>query len=465
MLTVKMETEQPEVEARPRTPENTVSVQGPVTLLTGKMPKFNDQRVCENEFLPDQQLCNQENNSSLEQEELLQIKVEQEGPELHQIKEEPEEPEPQIKVEHEESWNNQEVEQFIQKRETNILMVTSISVKNEHREPNREQLPCLTAALIGNRGEEESQHADLRSAEIEELKMKKRHLKRSYRDGSCTALPKRLRKEKFTPEELKVLVEECCVHSNILQNQNFPPFQKKEIWIKILIKVNIVGGKNRSVEEIRKRWNDLRRRTKEKIAFNRASAKETGGGPVEEMSLTTLEEAVQQSFTEEQASGLDGVDPLEVSQESFSALTEEMAVMAATQPLPPVPPGLLQDASTEMDLKSLEEKTTQTTIPTQELPQLASELGALCTTLQDIRGDTQALVTHTHELVGVASVLAVSVQALVHAQQRTNDSLVRILERLTQDGPTASSGEQPRLGRRHARRGSTESEGSGKHKR
>ncbi|KAM9306609.1 uncharacterized protein KZ484_000024 [Pholidichthys leucotaenia] len=126
--TVKMETEQPEMDAGPRTPENPISVQEPMTPLTGKTPKFNE-HVCENETFTDQQLCKQENNSNSEEEE----------PEILQIK-----------VEQEEFWTNQEVEKFIQKQET---------------------------AVTENQDEEGSPHKDSGSAESEELKMKKRRLK------------------------------------------------------------------------------------------------------------------------------------------------------------------------------------------------------------------------------------------------------------------------------------------------
>ncbi|KAM9306618.1 uncharacterized protein KZ484_000034 [Pholidichthys leucotaenia] len=130
----------------------------------------NDQHFCENEFFTDQHLCNQENHSSLKKEELepLQIKEEQDEPELHQIK-----------VEQEDTWTNLKIEQFEQKQEIAIVMATSISVENEHKEPNpnSEQPCCLTSAVTEKQDEEGSRHVDSGSAESEELKMKKRHLK------------------------------------------------------------------------------------------------------------------------------------------------------------------------------------------------------------------------------------------------------------------------------------------------
>ncbi|KAM9306809.1 uncharacterized protein KZ484_000187 isoform 3-T4 [Pholidichthys leucotaenia] len=153
-----MKTEQPEMDARFQPPENPVSVQGRVTPLTSKTPKFNEQHVCET----DQQHCNHKNNSSLKQEE----------------------PEPlQIKEEQEDFWISKEIEQFIPKQEIDAVMVTSIHEENELREPepNSEQLLCLTSTVTEKQDEEGSQHIDSGSTESEELKPKKRRLKtRSY---------------------------------------------------------------------------------------------------------------------------------------------------------------------------------------------------------------------------------------------------------------------------------------------
>ncbi|KAM9306810.1 uncharacterized protein KZ484_000188 [Pholidichthys leucotaenia] len=165
-----MKTERPETDARSRTPENPIGVQGPVTPLTGQTPTFNEHHVWENKSFPDKQLCDQEKNSSLEQKKSEPL----------EIKEEQLEPEPlPIKEEQEEFWTNQRVEQFIQKQETDSTSVTSISVENEHREPepNSDQLLCLASAVSENREEEGSQHVDSGSAESDELKPKKRHLK------------------------------------------------------------------------------------------------------------------------------------------------------------------------------------------------------------------------------------------------------------------------------------------------
>ncbi|KAM9306933.1 uncharacterized protein KZ484_000276 [Pholidichthys leucotaenia] len=104
-----------------------------------------------------------------------------------------EEPEPQeIKEEQEEFWTSHEVEQFILKQEIDIITMTSISEENEHREPepNSYQLLCLTTAVTDNQGEEGSRHVDSGSAESEELKMKKIHLKTGSHHGDTPHVQK-----------------------------------------------------------------------------------------------------------------------------------------------------------------------------------------------------------------------------------------------------------------------------------
>ncbi|KAM9306806.1 uncharacterized protein KZ484_000187 isoform 1-T2 [Pholidichthys leucotaenia] len=199
-----MKTEQPEMDARFQPPENPVSVQGRVTPLTSKTPKFNEQHVCET----DQQHCNHKNNSSLKQEE----------------------PEPlQIKEEQEDFWISKEIEQFIPKQEIDAVMVTSIHEENELREPepNSEQLLCLTSTVTEKQDEEGSQHIDSGSTESEELKPKKRRLKtRSYYEEQHVF------KNELGPDQLLCNQE----NNSSLEQRELKPLQIKEdpepLWIK-----------------------------------------------------------------------------------------------------------------------------------------------------------------------------------------------------------------------------------------
>ena len=58
-------------------------------------------------------------------------------------------------------------------------------------------------------------------------------------------------------------------------------------------KVNVVGKTMQTVDEVKRRYQDIRRRTKEKLAYNKTSANKTGGGTVEKMPLTSIAEQEQ----------------------------------------------------------------------------------------------------------------------------------------------------------------------------
>ncbi|KAE8580131.1 hypothetical protein XENTR_v10024319 [Xenopus tropicalis] len=86
--------------------------------------------------------------------------------------------------------------------------------------------------------------------------------------GPMTSLP-RIRKMRFSDEELNVLVQE--VHDNMSQlfgelSVKTPTAVKNKIWEGIVAKVNAIGVTTRTVSELKKRWHDLRRRTKMKIS-------------------------------------------------------------------------------------------------------------------------------------------------------------------------------------------------------
>ncbi|XP_025756998.1 zinc finger protein 771 isoform X3 [Oreochromis niloticus] len=113
----------------------------------------------EEEVLTDQQVCNQERNSSLDQED----------------------PEPpKIKEEQEELCSSQEGEQLGLKQEADTFMVTPAYEESSHSEPEpkSEQLLPHSSSRAGSRDHEESQHVDSGSSRHTELK-NRHHRKRS----------------------------------------------------------------------------------------------------------------------------------------------------------------------------------------------------------------------------------------------------------------------------------------------
>ena len=130
----------------------------PCCLMLYVPPELPQQHVCkEEEVLADQQLCNQERNSSLDQED-------------------PEPPE--IKEEQEELCTSREGEQLVLKVETETVMLTPAYEESDHSEAE----PTSDHQLLSNnshgaesRDQKGGKHGDSGSAGDGEPKEKKRH--------------------------------------------------------------------------------------------------------------------------------------------------------------------------------------------------------------------------------------------------------------------------------------------------
>ena len=76
----------------------------------------------------------------------------------------------------------------------------------------------------------------------------------------------RKRKMKFNELELEILVEEANKHIHELQQRNLNITKRNAMWEKICDRIHAVG--KRTADEVKRRWQDIRRRTKEKVAFD-----------------------------------------------------------------------------------------------------------------------------------------------------------------------------------------------------
>ncbi|KAJ8353539.1 hypothetical protein SKAU_G00211060 [Synaphobranchus kaupii] len=124
-------------------------------------------------------------------------------------------------------------------------------------------------------------------------------------------MAERKRKLKFSETELHVLTNEVQRHAAKLQSRNLTPSERNHIWESVAERVSAVGQCKHMADDCKRRWVDLKRRTKEKVAFNSRQAAATGGGPPIEDPLTEIEEEVQQTLQKEQVHGLDGIDTAE----------------------------------------------------------------------------------------------------------------------------------------------------------
>ena len=89
------------------------------------------------------------------------------------------------------------------------------------------------------------------------------------------------RKSQYTPEEVEIIVDEVAAnadvlfaaHSDIVTNKT-----KNRTWQIIADRVSALNVTARSVADIRKKWTDIRHRTKGKEAERKHKQRKTGGG-------------------------------------------------------------------------------------------------------------------------------------------------------------------------------------------
>ncbi|XP_069461435.1 myb-related transcription factor, partner of profilin-like [Ambystoma mexicanum] len=117
----------------------------------------------------------------------------------------------------------------------------------------------------------------------------------------------RFRKERFSQDELQMLVDTLHEHAGTVFNSNMrreAVLRKKEIWALVGQKVSAVGNTPRTVEDCHKRWDDLRLWVRNILSANRTQALETGGGPSSPIKLTPWEETCASMIGPESIEGV-----------------------------------------------------------------------------------------------------------------------------------------------------------------
>ncbi|XP_078513820.1 t-SNARE domain-containing protein 1-like [Lissotriton helveticus] len=121
----------------------------------------------------------------------------------------------------------------------------------------------------------------------------------------------RKRKIKFSEQGLEFLIEGVCKDHNRLFGKDsgrVAEADKRRIGLRIRAKVNSVGVTQRSVDEIKKRWYDLRGRSKEKIAERLGERVATGGGEPTVPPNTPLEDRVEDTINPQACVGVTQLD-------------------------------------------------------------------------------------------------------------------------------------------------------------
>ncbi|XP_056425055.1 uncharacterized protein LOC130366752 [Hyla sarda] len=112
-------------------------------------------------------------------------------------------------------------------------------------------------------------------------------------------------------------------------------------WTNIMMKVNSVGVARRTVPELKKKWSDIKKKVKAKMAAISRYARQTGGGPSCPEKLSQLEEKVGSTCRREQVEGFGLADACMqalttreniMSERNEEISPEEPAVEAIDQP-------------------------------------------------------------------------------------------------------------------------------------
>ncbi|XP_028734822.1 myb-related transcription factor, partner of profilin-like [Peromyscus leucopus] len=118
-------------------------------------------------------------------------------------------------------------------------------------------------------------------------------------------LAERKRKPKFSKEELDILVTEVTHHEAVLfgrETMRLSHADRDKIWEGIARKVTSVSQVPRSIKDIKHRWDDMKRRTKDKLAFMQQSLSGPGiGGHTHPLMLTAHERAIKSALLTAQA--------------------------------------------------------------------------------------------------------------------------------------------------------------------
>ncbi|XP_073476468.1 myosin-binding protein C, slow-type isoform X35 [Aquarana catesbeiana] len=117
-------------------------------------------------------------------------------------------------------------------------------------------------------------------------------------------------KPEFTDAENDMLVD--CVSKNGPHicgalSAKTTKAEKSKIWADIQAKVNATGGKNRSIADLKKQWNALKKKTKDKLQQNKKGViVENGNVPESGLNLTPLEKRVEAMLELQELEGTPG---------------------------------------------------------------------------------------------------------------------------------------------------------------
>ncbi|XP_075037450.1 uncharacterized protein LOC142098509 [Mixophyes fleayi] len=154
------------------------------------------------------------------------------------------------------------------------------------------------------------------------------------------------RNVRFSHDENCVLVHNIIpCYEVILGNlaAQTPLRRRHQLWGRACDAVNAVGPLKRTVAHCRKRFSDIKRRLKEKMAQERRSTRRTGGGPPLRMEYTTYEEELRQIMP---AEIVEGINVQDTDSPSFGQVVESPGPQFSPSARPTPPPSA-RDSGTD----------------------------------------------------------------------------------------------------------------------
>ncbi|KAF1415225.1 t-SNARE domain-containing protein 1, partial [Spheniscus humboldti] len=109
----------------------------------------------------------------------------------------------------------------------------------------------------------------------------------------------RKRKANFSNDETETLVWNVVRHFSSLYGSEAlraHPVRRKQLWTQIQSRVNFLGYTERSIDDLKHKWRDLRLDVKKKITSKKHLPMNRAGGPLHKPRLTPLEKMVASTF-------------------------------------------------------------------------------------------------------------------------------------------------------------------------
>ena len=114
------------------------------------------------------------------------------------------------------------------------------------------------------------------------------------------------RKKNFSSSEVEVLLQEITQRKKIIFSSlsaGCTNTNKKEAWEAVTRAVDAVSGEGRTIEDVKKKWFDLKCETKRTIAKFRREMQRTGGGTADTTPMSELDQRIGAIIGETALSG------------------------------------------------------------------------------------------------------------------------------------------------------------------